>query len=202
MTATAPPYDGIRQGSTELNGRLHRHLDDLFERCQWYELALMRHGWTGERLQKEARGIVRDQLTSGKIHYLTPERHDDLVDYMVEKGLQATLRFRPEHQTKSYGSNGGRHFDSWICDILVNRCVDWLRSKHEGNGDRRYGNDGRIVLSAMDEDEDVDVDFDRELAERTVVKWKKAATVTGLSLEDWVSVTLNKASERVLRTAA
>ncbi len=81
---------------------------------------------------------------------------------MVEKALVAVTNFDPEHATSSYGRSGGRHFDSWICDVMTWRCTDWLRSKREGNGDARRGFGNRIVLTdEFDDDPDVDLEIER-----------------------------------------
>lgn len=201
VATAAPPYDGIREGAAELALRRHRLVDDLYERCQWYELALQRHGWTGERLQKAARRIVNDYLRAN-IPYLAEHRRQELVDFVTEKALQAALRFRPERATQHYGRNGGNHFDSWVCDEMSNRCIDWLRSKHEGNGDRRYANDNRIVLDDDPDPADHDVDFSKIVSDRERSDWQRAAQMTGWELDEWMKITLNKGAKQVLRSAA
>lgn len=182
-TTELPPYDGIRAGAAEL--------------------ALRRQGWTGERLMKEARRIVADYVR-GNVPYLATHRRDELVDFVVEKALMASMRFDPTRPTKSYGSKGGKHFDSWICDVMWNRCTDWQRSKAEGNGDRRYQNDGRIVLAGdtVADEPDPDVDFGKLLSERRLVKWQAAADIVGLDVSEWVCITLDRAARQVERTAA
>ena len=177
------PYDGIREGAAEL--------------------ALRRQGWTGERLIKEARRIVADYIR-GNVPYLATHRRDELVDFVVEKALMATMRFDPNTPTKSYGSKGGNHFDSWICDVMGKRCLDWHRAKSEGNGDRRYANDNRIVLAGdtMDDEPDADVDFGKLVSDRRMVRWQVAATLTGWSFEEFVVITLDRAAAQIERTAA
>lgn len=171
MTATLPPAV-----NASTNGKLGQDAYRAYVDCNWYELALGRHGWSGERLQLTARRITNDYVKAN-IPYLSPERRDDLCDFVVEKALQATLRFKPQHPTKTYTTNGGSHYDSWICDIMWNRCPDWLRSKAEGNGDKRYGNDNRIVLSTMEDDADHDADFDKLSYERRLNRWGNGAVL-------------------------
>ena len=180
---SAPPYDGIREGAAEL--------------------ALRRHGGTGERLMKEARRIVADYIR-GNVPYLASHRRDELVDFVTEKALMAAMRFDPERTTKSYGSQGGKHFDSWICDIMWNRCTDWQRSKAEGNGDRRYQNDGRIVLAGdtLEDEPDADVNFEALISERRLARWQAAARLTEWTFEEFVVVTLDKAALQLEKAAA
>ncbi len=168
--------------------------------CDWGDLALRRHGWTGERLQREARKIANDYIAL-HVPYMG-DRREDLVSFITEKAQQAAFRFRPDHPVSSYGTNGGNHFSSWICDIMDKRCVDWYRSKHEGNGDRRYGNDNRIVYAEDPDPADHDVDFSRLISDRERSDWQAAANVTGWELDEWIKITLNKAALQVLRTAA
>jgi DNA-directed RNA polymerase specialized sigma24 family protein len=180
---SAPVYDGIREGAAEL--------------------ALRRHGWTGERLMKEARRIVADYIR-GNVPYLASHRRDELVDFVTEKALMAAMRFDPERTTKSYGSQGGKHFDSYICDVMWNRCTDWQRSKAEGNGDRRYNNDNRIFLAGdtLDDAPDSDVDFGELISERRLSGWQAAARLTEWTFEEFVVVTLDRASAEIKRSAA
>jgi DNA-directed RNA polymerase specialized sigma subunit len=172
---------------TAVNGRNHEGTA---------EAALRRCGWSGERLQKEAGRIASDYV-SAHIPYLSGDRREDLSSFLVLGALRAVLRFDPERATTSYGSNGGDHFSSYICDVMEHRCIDWFRSKAEGNGDRRYGNENRIVLSAMENEEDKadpDVSFEGLISERRVARWQAAADRVGLSLADFVVVTLDKAA--------
>lgn len=198
---SAPVYDGIREGSAELALRRQRQVLDLFERCQWYELALLRQGFTGERLLRLSHKVTNDYLAAN-VPYITRERREDLADFLVEKALQATLRFRPTHPTESYATNGGAHYDSWIADIMTNRCIDWFRAKSEGNGDRRYGNDGRLELSDDPDPADHDVDFTKLVGDRERADWQAAAQAVDWELDEWIKITLNKAAKYVLETAA
>ncbi len=173
-----------------------------YRECRWTELALQRQGWTGERLQKTARRVCRD-YANANIPYLADHRRDELVDFVVEKALVAVMRFKPDHPTTSYGQNGGSHFDSWICDVMQHRCTDWHRSKREGNGDSRYGNDRRIVLvDSFDDDVDPHLDFEKLISESRLTTWKQAADSVGMELQEYLVVTMDRASRRTLRTAA
>jgi hypothetical protein len=100
---------------------------------------------------------------------------------------------------KRYGRNGGEPFSSYVSDVLVHRVTDWYRSKAEGHGDRRYGFDGKVVLSPMDDDADVDadVDFENLLSERRLAEWTAAAALVGLPLAEFVVVTLDRASAAI-----
>ena len=79
------------------------------------------------------------------------------------------------------------------------RCTDWLRSKHEGGGDRRYNNDGRVVLTGDDfEDEsNVEVEIERFLSEDRIADWSDAAELVGLPLAEFVVVTLDRAAAAI-----
>ena len=165
-----------------------------YRSCSWAELALRRHGWTPERLQKAARRATNDYV-SLNVPYLTPDRRDDLADFVVEKALRAVLTFRPDHPTLTYGANGGSHFDSWIYDVMMKRCTDWFRSKASGNGDRRYGNDNRIVLDDDPDPADHDTDFENLVDDRRRARWQQAADAQGQSLSQWIATMLDIAAE-------
>ncbi len=87
-------------------------------------------------------------------------------------------------------------------DVLAHRVTDWYRSKASGNGDARYGNDNRIVLSAMDADEaiDTELDFEKLVSERRLAEWQEAAQAVDLPLTEWIVQTLDRAT-RVIRRA-
>lgn len=151
---------------------------------------------------KEARKIVNDYCRAN-IPYLALHRRDELTDFVIEKALLASMRFDPDKPTKKYGQNGGKHFDSWICDEMWNRCIDWLRSKAEGNGDRRYSNDNRIFLAGDTLDDEPDPDLEGKfISERKLVRWQKAAKLVGMTMEEWIPVTLDKAARRIEKTKA
>ena len=149
---------------------------------------------------REARKIANDYIARN-VPYMG-DRREDLVSFLVLKALESVGRFDASRATTTYGQNGGRHFDSWICDIMEHRCIDWYRSKAEGNGDRRYQNDNRLVLSPMDEDPDPDVDFDNLVSEKRLARWQSAAEATGWTFRDWVCITLDSAAAQIERAAA
>jgi len=215
-TLLDPP--SIATASRELSRRRDEFTEEIlaaYRSCSWAELALRRQGWTPERLHKAARKITNDYVAL-HIPYLSQDRRDELADFVLEKALAATLRFRPDYPTQSYASNGGSHFDSWICDIMANRCPDWFRSKSEGNGDRRYGNDNRVVFNGFNrkadpdralgglepDPADHDTDFEDLVDERRRSRWQQAADTTGWPLSEWVVITLDRGAKQVLESAA
>jgi hypothetical protein len=114
----------------------------------------------------------------------------------------AAPRFDPGRTTGIYGRNGGRHFDSWICDVMTWRCTDWLRSKREGNGDARKGHANRVTLvGEFDEETDQDFGIERFLSEDRVSEWTNAADLVGLPLAEFVVVSLDRAAAAVKQTA-
>lgn len=171
----------------------------MYERCEWYELALMRHGFSVERLMRLARKIANDAIrTRGGVpsHWF-----EDLVSRLQLAGLQLALRYDPQRQSK-YGSNGGDPFGSYVADVMDKRVDDFFRSKSEGFGDRRYGNDGRIVLVDDPDPADHDTDFDELVDDRRRARWQQAAEATGWSLSEWIAITLDRAAASILREAA
>jgi DNA-directed RNA polymerase specialized sigma24 family protein len=148
---------------------------------------------------REAYKITNDFARS--IPYLSRERREELASFLVEKALVAVTRFDPERETTTYGQNGGRHFDSWICDVMQWRCVDWLRAKSEGNGDSRYGSGNRIVLTGDEfDDTDPEVEIERFLSDDRVSEWKAAADLVGLPLAEFVVITLDRAAAAIQTT--
>jgi DNA-directed RNA polymerase specialized sigma24 family protein len=148
---------------------------------------------------REARRITRDDERA-HIPYLARHRRDELVDFVVEKALVAVTSFDPERATSSYGRNGGRHFDSWICDVMTWRCTDWLRSKREGNGDARKGLANRVVLTGeFDDEPDVDLEIERFISADRVAEWRAAAELVDLPLAEFVVVTLDRATAAIKR---
>ena len=171
-----------------------------YQRCEWYELALMRHGFTTERLMKLARKIANDSLRlRGAV---LGDRFDDLVSRLQMVGLQAALRYDPSRHHASYGSNGGDPFESYVSDLMGKRVDDYFRSKAEGFGDRRYGNDGRVVLADDPDPADHDTDFEALVDERRRARWQQAADATGWDLSEFIVITLDRAARDVLEAAA
>jgi hypothetical protein len=121
---------------------------------------------------------------------------------VVEKALVAVTSFDPERATSSYGRNGGRHFDSWICDVMTWRCTDWLRAKREGNGDSRRGFANRVTLvGEFDDNPDVDLEIERFLSTDRVAAWTAAADLVGVRLEEFVVITLDRAAAAIQAAA-
>jgi hypothetical protein len=85
---------------------------------------------------------------------------------------------------------------------MVNRCPDFFRSKHEGFGDKRYGNHDRIVLADDPDPADHDTDFHSLVDERRRARWQQAADSVGWQLEEWIVISLDKCAAGVLRSAA
>ena len=167
----------------------------MYQRCEWYELALMRHGFTPERLMKLSRKIANDSLRlRGAV---LGDRFDDLVSRLQMAGLQAALRYDPSRHHASYGSNGGDPFESYVSDLMGKRVDDYFRSKAEGFGDRRYGNDGRVVLADDPDPADHDMDFETLVDERRRARWQAAAQATGWELSEWIVITLDHAAKSV-----
>lgn len=171
-----------------------------YQRCEWYELALMRHGFTVERLQRLARKIGNDAL---RLRGATlGDRFEDLVSRLQMVGLQAAIRYDPLREQAHYGQNGGEPFASYVADLMEKRVDDYFRSKAEGFGDRRYGNDNRIVLDDDPDPADHDTDFEMLVDDRRRARWQQAADATGWTLSEFVAITLDKAAAGVLRSAA
>lgn len=145
---------------------------------------------------REAHKITSDFARS--IPYLSPDRREELASFLIEKALVAVTRFDPERSTTTYGQNGGRHFDSWILDLMEWRCTDWLRAKSEGNGDSRYGNNNRIVLTGeFDDADDDDLEIERYLSADRVSEWQAAADAVGVRLEEFVVISLDRAAQAI-----
>jgi len=169
----------------------------LVTRCRWYELALRRHGFTTERLMGLSQKVALEGLR--KRGATLGSRFEDLVSRLTIVGLQASLRYDPEREHLSYGRNGGKPFGSYVSDLMEKRIDDYFRSKAEGFGDRRYGNDGRIQLSAaVEEDGDPEIVFDKALAERRLQEWEAAARLSAMSLADFVVMSVNIAANQQL----
>jgi hypothetical protein len=159
----------------------------------------MRHGFTVERLMKLSRKIASDEL---RLRGATlGDRFDDLVSRLQIVGMEAAWKYDPTRQHASYGRNGGEPFASYIADLMGKRVDDYFRSKAEGFGDRRYGNDGKVVLTDDPDPADHDVDFEALVDDRRRARWQLAADATGWPLSEWIVITLDRA-ERDLRAAA
>lgn len=169
----------------------------LTTHCRWYELALRRHGFTSERLTRLAQKIANDALRLRGASL--QDRFDDLVSRLVIVGLQQAIKYDPQREHVKYGRNGGEPFASYVADVMDRRVDDYFRSKAEGFGDRRYGNDNRVVLTdELDTTEQTNFDFVLDI-ER--VKWQKAAQAVNQDLDQWMVNALNRAANDTLRAA-
>jgi hypothetical protein len=180
VTTQAPPYDGIREGAAEL--------------------ALRRHGFTGERLLRLANRVASDVI-AGRVKGIAPVPHigdkrDDLVASMYERAIRKAMIYDPTM------TNGGDHIQSFLAKHMEHEARDFFRRKRDGFGDARYNNQNRIVLSPMDDDPDPDVDFGALISEKRLARWQAAARLTDWTFEEFVVITLDRAAAQVERTAA
>lgn len=102
------------------------------------ELALRRHGLTGEQLSKLASKAIRDYYDDRGGSGLAPERFADAAGFVREAGLRAIVEYDPERA-------GGVSATTWAYRRMRLRVTDWLRSDM---GDARFGNAGRVTLSS------------------------------------------------------
>lgn len=171
-----------------------------YQRCEWYELALMRHGFTTERLMKLSRKIANDALRLRGASL--GDRFEDLVSFLVEKGLEEAMRYDPHRDHSKYGKNGGEPFQSYVSDILGMRVDDFYRRKSEGFGDRRRGFDGMVELTDDPDPADHDVDFMQLVDERRRAKWQRAAELAGWDLAQFIVTSLDFAADAQIEAAA
>ncbi len=167
----------------------------FYQRCEWYELALMRHGFTTERLMKLSRKVANDELRLRGANL--GDRFDDLVSRLQIAGLQAALKYDPHRHHASYGKNGGEPFASYVADIMGMRVDDYFRSKAEGFGDRRKGHDNRIDLSDDPDPADHDTDFELLVDDRRRARWQQAANSKEMTLSQFIVSVLDIASEEI-----
>jgi hypothetical protein len=159
----------------------------------------MRHGFTPEGLQKLSCKIAYDGCR--RRGAMLQDRMDDLVSRLTIAGLEALRRYDPERHQASYGSNGGDPVLSYISDIMDARITDYFRCRSEGFGDRRYGNDNRIVLDDDPDPADHDTDFELLVDDRRRARWQEAADATGWPLSEWIAIALDRYAEAVLKAA-
>ena len=176
----------------------------LVTHCRWKELALRRHGFTAERLTRLAQRVASDALRlRGAV---LQDRFDDLVSRLVMVGMESAWRYDPEREHLRYGANGGEPFASYVADIMDKRVDDYFRSKAEGFGDRRYGNDNRVVLTdELDVTEATDFwskDSAGRVTEHERVRWQRAAQAQGQDLDQWMVNACNRVAKQVLEAAA
>lgn len=150
---------------------------------------LEQHGLTGERLLKLARRIALDAERRAPTGL--GGKREDLTSYLTEKALEAMLRYDPATLGPGYT------LTSWLCDIMEHRVIDFYRRKSEGYGDRRYGNDARIILAGDTlTDEPDPYTWDEALQELTedeeyerLTLWANAAHTAKQPLPQWAGIT-------------
>lgn len=176
----------------------------LVTHCRWKELALRRHGFTPERLNRLARRVAIDALRlRGAV---LQDRFEDLVSRLVMVGMESAWKYDPEREHLRYGANGGEPFASYVADVMGKRVDDYFRSKAEGFGDRRYGFDNRVTLTdELDTTEATDFwarDSAGHVTEYERVRWQKAAQTQGQDLDQWMVNACNRVAKQVLEAAA
>lgn len=151
------------------------------------EDALHEHGLTGARVLKLAHRIAAD--AQRKAPAGLGGKYEDLVSFLTLQALEAAVRYDPARSGNNYS------FSSYLCDVMEHRVDDFYRRKSEGYGDRRHGNDQRVVLAGDDtEGFDSEVDFDALLSERRMAAWHSAAELVGLPFTEWFVITLDQAA--------
>lgn len=162
----------------------------LYQRCEWKELALMRHGFTPERLMKLARKIANDGL---RLRGATlGDKFEDLASSLHIAGMEAAWRYDPEREQERYGANGGDPFASYVADIMDRRIDDFFRRKAEGFGDRRRGADNMIDLSD-DPDPADGTEFEKLVDDRRRARWQAQADIEDQDLDKWIVLVLDAA---------
>jgi hypothetical protein len=158
------------------------------------EEALAEHGLNGDRLMKLARRIASDAQRRAPAGL--GGKYEDLVGFLTLQALEAAVRYDPAK------SGNGYSFTSYLCDVMELRVDDFYRRKSEGFGDRRHGNDQRIVLVGdYAEDFDAEVDFDGLLSERRMQAWHRAAERLDMPFREWVVQTLDQGAAWQARVA-
>lgn len=157
------------------------------------EDALIEHGLSGERLMKLAHRIATDAQRRAPAGL--GGKYEDLVQFLSVQALEAAVRYKPSRSSNGYS------FASYLCDVMEARVTDFYRRKSEGFGDRRHGNDQRLVLAGDDTEAfDAEVDFEALISERRMLVWHQAAERVELSFTEWVVMTLDQAASRLGRS--
>jgi hypothetical protein len=153
-------------------------------------MALMRHGFTPERLMKLSRKIANDAL---RLRGATlGDRFEDLVSRLQIVGMEAAWKYDPTRRHESYGSNGGEPFVSYLSDVMNHRVDDMFRSKSEGFGDRRRGFDNMVDLNE-DPDPADGTEFEKLVDDRRRVRWNYQAKLDGQEFDEWMVSVLDAA---------
>lgn len=168
------------------------------------ELALRRHGMTGERLLNMAYAVANAYCR--KTGATLGDRIHDMAQHLALTATRRALNYKPE-------LNKSSTFASYLWDIMEPACIDYFRRKAEGHGDRRYGHDNRIDLAgdtiteiaaqeepASDDGEPgtrwryaawlVQQPFTAwpVVHERRVIRWQRAADEADLPLDEFIVV--------------
>lgn len=146
------------------------------------EAALQANGFTGERLTKLAHKIANDELhkrNDARLH----DRYEDLIQHLVEIGCRYATRYNPNLATDTY--------ERYLAKHMAHRIDDFFRSKAQGFGDRRYGNDNRYDLTDDPDPPDHDLDFDTLITNKRRAQWQAAANHCQLPLQDWITASLD-----------
>jgi DNA-directed RNA polymerase specialized sigma24 family protein len=147
---------------------------------------LRQHGLNGDRLLKLARRIAND--AQRKAPAGLGGKYEDLVSFLTLQALEAVIRYDPAKVRPGYT------FSSYLCDIMEQRVHDFYRRKSEGFGDRRYGNDARVILAGdtMDDEPDPDLNWatildepTEKAAEHAHRLWAHAAGIISQPMHDW-----------------
>ena len=155
--------------------------------------ALAAIGLNGPALLRIANRIANDYTR--RTGATLGDKHEDFTMHLVETGLKAALRYNPALAQGEQGT-------SFVWKIMERRCDDFFRSKAQGFGDRRYGNDNRLVLTDQTEEFDHNIDFDNLLSERRAVRWHQAAGLVDTPISEWIVITLDRAANDLLKKAA
>ncbi len=156
--------------------------------------ALLAQGFDGERLLRLARSVANNEIN--RRGSVLGDKREDLVGFLV---LNA-CRKAPDYDASRSGP--GYTFASWLYDSMEHWADDFYRRKSEGFGDRRYGNDNRILLHEDPDPADHDTDFEELVSDRRRARWQQAADLVGWPLSEWIVISLDKAARQVGRTAA
>ena len=152
------------------------------------EIALRVHGFDGQRLMKLAHAVANDYCR--KHGAALGDRFDDLVSALLLAGCKAATKYDPARSGPNYS------FSSFLWDKMELAVEpDFFRRKSEGFGDRRYGNDNRIVLADDPDPADHDTDFEHLVDDRRRARWQDAARIADLELRDWILIVLDRAAD-------
>ena len=101
--------------------------------------ALAAHGFDGDKLLAYAHTIARREMN--RKGSTLGDRHQDLVMFLVEQGCRTAVKYDPDKSASTY------KFSSYVYDVMQRRVTDFYRRKGEGFGDKRRGQDNRVVLT-------------------------------------------------------